>query len=314
MKNIAIKCAVLVCLCIFLGNSAKAQQEAMFSQYLFNPLTISPAYSGSHETLRFSLQGRRQWLGINGAPLTGVLSADGVSKDARAGWGVLAGYEKIGLYNTQELHGNYAYRMEMGEGTLSLGIRAGATLYSHRASEAALTHGDDELYGDDARFLVPKMGVGAYYQDEAWFLGISVPNLASHRIGHAFSLNDEKSFVRRHFYAHGGFLYELDEGLALKPSLLLKYVKGAPLQADLNLQLYISNKVGLGLGYRTGDAMTLVVEFFPTAQLRIGYAYDATFSRLRGNGGNAHEITVGYELESNGAYRGRRQMQSIAYF
>jgi type IX secretion system PorP/SprF family membrane protein len=301
---------------MFFFQVAQAQQEPMYSRYMFNTLTITPAYAGSHEALRFSGQVRRQWLGINGSPLTGVLSADGVSKDNRAGWGVLLGYEKIGLYQSQDIHGNYAYRMEMGEGNLALGIRAGGTLYQYNATDAVLAEGPDPLYQNNENFFVPKMGVGAYYQDDLWFVGLSIPNLATYRSNRAFSLNDERSYIRRHYFAHMGFLRELDRGLLIKPSFLVKYVQGAPIQADVNCQLYFNNKVSIGAGYRTGDALAFMFEFFPTEQLRIGYSYDATVSRLRFHGGNAHEIIVGYELPTDNRRRrgSRYRMQDIKHF
>jgi type IX secretion system PorP/SprF family membrane protein len=316
MKKILFIIPILL-VCAF-DTPLQAQQEAMFSRYMFNTLAITPAYAGSHEALRFSMQGRRQWMGIAGSPATGLVSADGVSRDTRAGWGILAGYETIGLYRTTELHGNYAYRMEMGEGNLALGIRAGGTFYQHQASAAELTHPGDALYQQNQSFFMPKMGVGAYYQDDRFFMGFSVPNLATYRPGQPFTFNDDRSFVRRHYFAHTGFITEMDRGIMLKPSILVKYVKGAPVQADINAQLYINNKIGFGAGYRTGDAFSLMIEFFPNEQLRLGYSYDATTSRLANFGANAHEIILGYELSENrrrsGMRKSRHRMQDIKHF
>jgi type IX secretion system PorP/SprF family membrane protein len=297
-----------------ISSTGFAQQEAMFSRYMFNTLTITPAYAGSHEAMRFSAQARRQWLNIAGSPFTGVLSADWASKDKRAGFGALAAYEKVGLYQTQELHGNYAYRFDMGDGKLALGIRAGATFYQYSATDAILSDRGDLVYAANENFLVPKAGVGLYYQDESFFVGFSVPNLATYRAGRPFTLNDDRSYVRRHYFAHVGFIVEIDKGLMLKPSALVKYVKGAPVQADLNMQMYVNNKIGIGLGYRTGDAMSIMLEFYPSEQLRIGYAYDATFSRLQNAGANAHEIIIGYEIPTRRYSGSRYRMQDIKYF
>ncbi len=316
MKNIRIF-TIIACLFTLGQVTLNAQQEAMFSRYMFNTLAITPAYAGSHEVLRVSMQARRQWMGINGSPSTGLISADGVSRDTRAGWGVLAGYESIGLYRNTELHGNYAYRMEMGDGNLAIGIRAGGTFYQHRATEAALQQSGDPLYAQNDGFFVPKMGVGVYFQDPNWFAGVSVPNLATYRPGRAFTFNDDLSYVRRHYFAHLGLITELDRGIMLKPSVLVKYVKGAPIQADLNVQVYVNNKIGFGAGYRTGDSFSIMCEFFPNEMLRIGYSYDATTSRLANFGANAHEIVVGYEFGNTrraSPTRNRYRMQDIKHF
>jgi type IX secretion system PorP/SprF family membrane protein len=308
---------LIACLTILGHATLNAQQEAMFSRYMFNTMAITPAYAGSHEALRVSMQARRQWMGIAGSPTTGLVSADGVSRDTRAGWGILAGYESIGLYRNTEIHGNYAYRMEMGDGNLALGIRAGGTFYQHRGTEANLQQGGDPLYAQNEGFFVPKMGVGAYFQDDNWFAGASVPNLAAYRAGRAFTFNDDQSFVRRHYFAHLGFITGLDRGIMLKPSILVKYVKGAPVQADINAQVYVNNKIGFGAGYRTGDSFSILCEFFPNEMLRIGYSYDATTSRLAKFGANAHEIVIGYEFADQrraSPTRNRYRMQDIKHF
>ncbi len=306
----------LVVFALFLIQTAlSAQQESMFSRYMFNTMTITPAYAGSHDALRFSVQARRQWLNFNGSPLTALASVDGVSKDERAGWGVLVGYEQIGLYKTQDVYGNYAYRFEMGEGKLALGIRAGATFYQNKLQSAVLADPLDILYANDINYVVPKMGIGAYYQDEQWYIGMSVPNMVSYRSGRSFSLNDEKSYIRRHYFVNAGFIIPIEKGVMLKPSILIKYVKAAPVQADINLQMYVLNKVSVGVGYRTGDAITFMAEVFPNENLRIGYSYDFTLSRIRLYGGGAHEIIVGYELSNTNKRGGNRwRMQDIKYF
>lgn len=305
----------LLCSLLLLAGSLSAQQESLFSRYMFNSLTLSPAYAGSHESLRLAAQLRSQWAGIEGAPSTAVLALDGISPDTRSGWGLLLGGEKIGLYQTQDVQANYAYRFELGRGKLALGLRAGGTFYQHRASDASLAQGGDLAYQANENYLVAKAGVGAYYQDKHCFLGFSVPNLATYRKNSPFSLNDDQSYLRKHYFLHGGFLVEFDRGLMLKPTALVKYVKGAPIQLDLNTQLYFNNRISIGAGYRTGDAFVLMLEFFPNERLRLGYAYDATFSQLQYQGANAHEVVIGYEIRE----RRRRanpiyKMQDIHYF
>jgi type IX secretion system PorP/SprF family membrane protein len=315
---LSLKKYIFIFILVFFHLAIQAQQEAMFTKYMFNSLSITPAYAGSHEALRMSGQIRRQWWNFKGAPLTGLVSIDGVSRDTRAGWGALIGYEKIGLYQTQELHGNYAYRFEMGEGKMAIGIRAGGTLYQNSLTDADLADPGDVVYASNTSFFIPKMGVGAYYQDEQWYFGVSIPTAVSIKSGREFSVSDDKSYLRRHYFAHTGFIFEVDKGLFLKPSLLLKYVKGAPAQADLNIQAYFNNLLGLGVSYRTNDAVVFMAEVYPMPTLRIGYSYDFTTSRLRYYGGGAHEIIVSYELSNEKRSRsmrpGRSRMRDIKHF
>ena len=108
----------------------------------------------------------------------------------------------------------------------------------------------------------------------------------------------------------------IDEGLVLKPALLLKYVKGAPIQADFSAQLYFKDLLGLGAGYRTGDAFSILLDFFPTENLRFGYSYDMHVGKLRNFQRGSHEISVGYSLQSDSGYETvrRKRRETMRYF
>ncbi|MBN8682955.1 MAG: type IX secretion system membrane protein PorP/SprF [Chitinophagales bacterium] len=294
----------------------RAQQEPLYSQHQFNPLTYNPAYAGSNEALSLKMQVRRQWWGFKGAPQGGMLSADWAGKDGRTGWGLGFNAQRIGLYDRADIHGNYAYRMEMGEGKLALGIRAGGVFYQNRLSDAVLSDPDDEVYGQNTSFFVPKVGVGVYYEQENWNFSFALPTLVSWHPDRAFTMQEDSVFLRRHWYAGTAFALPIDEGLVLKPALLLKYVKGAPLQADISAQLYFKDLLGLGAGYRTGDAFSILLDFFPTENLRFGYSYDMSVGKLRNFQSGSHEISVGYCLQSDSGYETvrRNRRETMRYF
>ena len=308
MKTTFISSILLIALC----GGLNAQQDAMFTKYMFNSLSMNPAYAGSHENLRVSAQARRQWMNFPGSPTTLLASIDGTAADNRMGWGGLLGYDRIGLNYITDLHGNYAYRFGVGEGTLALGIRAGVTWYRSNLASADL--GDlvvDPVFDQNVSFFIPKAGIGVYYQQEKFYAGVSVPTLVSIDPRRDFSLKDDSTFARRHYFLHTGMVFAAAEGFSLKPSVLIKAVKGAPVEADLNLQLYFLERFGVGVSYRTGDAVVCMAELFTRSGLRVGYSYDFTLSRINNHGGGAHEIIVGYEWGGTGD---KGKMRDIKYF
>lgn len=299
--------AAALALCALAPAALQAQQEPLYTQHQFNPLAYNPAYAGSNEALSLKMQVRRQWWGFKGAPQGGMLGADWAGKDGRTGWGLGLNAQRIGLYDRADLHANYAYRMEMGEGKLALGLRAGGVFYQNRLSDAVLSDSDDEVYGQNTNFFVPKVGVGVYYEQENWNFSFALPTLVSWHPDRAFTMQEDSVFLRRHWYAGTAFVLQIDEGLALKPAVLLKYVKGAPLQADISTQLYFKNLFALGGGYRTGDAFSVLFDFFPTENLRFGYSYDMSVGKLRNFQSGSHEISVGYSLQADGGYEAVRR-------
>ena len=316
MKLKSLLYVALVVLCPFAPAALHAQQEPLYSQHQFNPLTYNPGYAGSNEALSLQMQLRRQWWGVKGAPQGGMLSADWAGKDGRTGWGIGLNAQRIGLYDRADLHANYAYRMEMGEGKLALGIRGGGVWHQNRLTDAVLSDPGDEVYGQNTSFFVPKVGVGVYYEQENWNFSFALPTLVSWHPERAFTQEEEQVFLRRHWYAGTAFVLQIEEGLALKPSLLLKYVKGAPVQADLSAQLYFKDLFSLGAGYRTGDACIFLLDFFPTEHLRFGYSYDMRVGKPSNFRPSSHEISVGYRLQSGTGYETirRNRLQTMRYF
>jgi type IX secretion system PorP/SprF family membrane protein len=295
MKNIN-HTSRMVGLLILAASTLMAQQSDMYQRYLFNTLALTPAYAGSHEQVRVVTQVRKQWVGTQGAPTSGLISADGVSRDTRAGWGFLAGYESVGLYQNTDIHGNYAYRIALGEGHFSMGIRVGGTLYQYRSSDVNLSQGNDPLYQQNAVVFVPKMGLGFLFYSNRWFAGVSAPDLAAIRLKGEAAVNNDRLLVPRHYFAHVGYSYQLEQGVQFKPTMLIRYAHGDRVQADFNAQVYVNNRCGLGLGYRTGDSFTFLCEFFPTDQIAIGYSYNAVTNQLSNFGANAHEVVLSYKL------------------
>jgi type IX secretion system PorP/SprF family membrane protein len=291
---------ILFALTLLYGYWSRAQQDLMVSQYMFNGLFLNPAYAGSHPYVSSSLLHRTQWVNFDGAPKTALFAIDGAIPDKNMGLGLILANDRIGATERNDISANYAYQLRMKKGKLAFGIRAGAINYMMRAKEVKLWDANDDVFADRRSVWIPKVGFGTYYFAEKWYAGFSVPTLLAYETNKDFSFDiNQATFLRKHYYLNAGYVYKINDQFKLKPSFLIKYLPAAPLQADLNLHLLYRDQFWIGTSYRTGDAVTFMVEYQTNNRFRIGYAYDATTSRLRNYSFGTHEIMIGYDFGKN---------------
>lgn len=286
----------LVALC--LTAAVRAQHSPLTSQYLFNGLTINPAYAGSRDVLSATLTHRQQWVGFDGAPVTQMASVHAPVKRSPLGLGLVVYNDRIGVTNESGILSNYAYRIRTPRGKLALGVGAGLTVLRANWTEVSLQQTDDAAYAGATRAaLRPNFSAGALYQTKTWFLGASVPFLVAHRYDPtdgAYRLTNERISMQP--MLTGGWLMKLNDDLKLKPSALLRYRLDSGLQGDLSTNVIYKDRIWLGVSYRTRDAVIGMLEVLPTPQWRLGYAYDLGISALRPYHRGTHELLVQYEF------------------
>ena len=294
MKIITI-IAGLVASCLLLAMPrAQAQQQAMYTQYMFNGLAINPAYAGSQGALNLTALARKQWHGFAGAPSTQTFSAHAPLRDETMGLGLLLTHDEIGVTNQYGAYAVYAYRIKMSRGTLSAGLQAGFNSYRAGFSQVLVREGDDVSFSaDDAEAFLPNFGTGLYYNTTRFYAGFSLPMLLTNNYP-----GSEGQLARqyRHWFFTTGYVLDLNADLKLKPNLLVKAVEGAPIEVDINANLLIKELLWVGLSYRSFDAISALIELQATPQFRIGYAYDYTLTDLQQVNTGSHELMLNYRL------------------
>jgi type IX secretion system PorP/SprF family membrane protein len=277
-----------------------AQQDAMYSQYMFNYLLVNPGYAGSRDVLSVTGMYRKQWLNIDGAPSTLTFSADMPIANEKMGVGLTVFRDKIGIEANTGVYGSYAYRVRLTQrGTLSFGANLGFTQYSADLANVITNtnpnpSSPDNAFGGNVREMNPNFGFGMFYSTDKFYLSIALPHILDNKLGDLSGLG--QSLLRRHYFLGAGFVFPVSPNIKLKPSTLVKIVEGAPIQGDFNLNAWYVDKIGLGISYRTGDAFVAMLEFQATTGLRFGYAYDITTTNLTRYAGGTHEIMVRYEF------------------
>lgn len=306
--------------------TAKAQQDAQFSQYVFNGLYINPAYAGYKSDFYINSFYRSQWTGLNGAPTTLSLSADGAVANDKVGLGLLIQRDQIGAQSNIAAYGNFSYRIQIGEDEnsrlafgLGLGfIQAGIDgnrLNPVQAGDSYIPTGYHSYQSPDARF-------GVLYTNDNYFIGASVDNLLpqfTHDPSNISALG--VPIIKPHEYFTAGALFEINEQTKFKPSILIKDSPTAPTSMDINAFLLLNEKVWIGGTYRTAidiynkpnlqkglpksSAMVAIVEFFATENLRLGYAFDYSMNKLGALGYGSHELSIGFLLKNSKSSRSR---------
>tara|TARA_B100000809_G_C15138474_1_gene531797 strand:- start:1238 stop:2158 length:921 start_codon:yes stop_codon:yes gene_type:complete len=280
---------------------SSAQQEVMVSQYMFNGLFINPAYAGSHKYFSSSLLHRNQWVSFPGAPKTFLASADGPIANDKMGVGFIIAYDKIGVTTQTDINANYSYKIKLGNGKLAFGIKGGISNYSAQTENLTVWDSEDVILSEDSKSeFLPKFGFGTYYYSKRWYAGVSIPTLLAYENGNSFNLNiDQSSFLRKHFLINGGYVFDVSKKVKFKPSTLIRYVKSAALEADINFSVLYDETIWLGISYRTKDAMVAIIEYQANKKFRVGYSYDFTMTQIGNHSSGSHEIMIGYDFGKN---------------
>jgi type IX secretion system PorP/SprF family membrane protein len=286
--------SLLVCL-VYIFIAAPAQQKEQFTQYMFNGLVLNPALAGSDEALSITFLNRRQWSGIEGAPVTQTLSAHTPFANGRTGVGLYLVNDKIGVHRNQSFQGSYAYRLHVSEKAyLSMGLQAG--LNAHRSDYASLSStsslNDPKVANGTISNTAFNVGAGLYYKSERFDAGLSVPEIVPENI----SLNDTArvAWQRTQYFLFGRYSIPLNEIFDFEPSVLIKYMRGVPVSYDVNACVLIKKALMLGLSYRKQESIDFLLKARVTPQLQLGYAYDYGTGEVSRAGNGAHELLINY--------------------
>lgn len=294
MKKLILSIATVV----FCSLNMHAQQDPMVSQYMFNGLYLNPAYAGSHDYWTSTLSYRNQWIGFDGAPQTMIGAVDGPIRDKNMGLGMILLHDEIGVTKQNTAIVNYSYQIKTSATTkFAMGVNAGISQFSAKLTELQVWDEDNVFKNDLTSKVLPRFGVGMYYYGKKHYLGLSIPTLFAYQKDMNFNFDLSKaSFLRRHYLFTAGYVFETSKEIKIKPSVLVKYVKNAPVQADFNLATVYKDKIWVGVSYRTNDALAFILEYQSNEHFRVGYAYDMTTSKLRNYSNGSHEIMVGWDF------------------
>lgn len=283
---------------LFLTLDGFAQQDALFSQYMCNKLLINPGYAGSRETFSADMAYRYQWVGIDGAPKTIALSMHAPMRNDHVGLGGYIYSDQIGPAVDQGALATYAYRVNLPKGKLSFGIQAGVKYYTIDWDMIVVEDPDFVFQGDQKSKITPDANIGIYYFAKRVYAGISSKQLLQNEYG-MVTVNGQKAYSKllRHFYGMAGLALPVSDHVIFKPSVLVKYVKNAPWQMDLNASFLFNDLIWLGMTYRTCGDLVFLTELNIGRKYRLGYSYDVNVKNMIHYNSGSHEIRLGIDLD-----------------
>lgn len=286
-------------LCMF-ASLTWSQQDVQYTQYMYNMSVVNPAYvTDNPGVVNLGVLYRKQWVGVDGAPTSGSFFAHTpIGNNIEVG--VTLQTDEIGnVIQEHNFNVDFAYKIDLSyESKLSFGIKAGVNLFNTDFSGFSLGSGSstsDPSFSENIDNTYINIGAGAFYFTKEFYLGLSVPNVVNTKYlsetNGLYEIEEE-----RHYFLTSGYVFELNDMFKLKPSVLAKAVVGAPLIVDVNLNALYNEKVEFGLGYRLNDAFVAMFNLKVNNNLRVGYAYDYTSTKLNTFSNGSHEILLIYDL------------------
>jgi type IX secretion system PorP/SprF family membrane protein len=277
-------------LLVFVGLSVQAQQDPQFSMNMYNRLYTNPGYAGSNGGICATAILREQWSGFDGNPQTGVLTVESEVKAIHGGVGLSVTMDQLGAESTIAAKLAYAFRLDLGPGTLGIGVEAGIISRTLDGTKLeGIEQDDPNVPNVSISGIVPDFGFGLYYHTDKLYFGVSSSHLSEGELDFDAT---ELYQVARHYYATAGYNYDITPTLQLRPSLFLKS-DAASTQFDVNLSLMYNQFVFGGVSYRVDDAVAIMAGVHWNG-FKLGYSYDVTTSQLNNYSNGSHEVMLGY--------------------
>lgn len=306
MKKIIVSVTILLLFVI----KVQAQQDAHYTQYMYNMNVINPAYAGSKENLSLGMLYRKQWVQLEGAPSTFTLSGHSPIGN-NLGLGLSAISDKSGPINENNVYADVSYTLNLGgEHRLAFGVKAGATLHklgAYSDINSSLENKSDSHFSTDLSNAYFNVGSGLFYYTNKYYISVSMPNFmkSKHISKQGMKLGTEVP----HYFITGGYVFDLSPSVKFKPFALVKTAVGAPLSVDASANFLFNQKFEIGGTYRLEDSFGAMVNFAITPSLRIGYAYDHIVSDLKVATPSSHEIILLFDVNLP-----KRVSRSARYF
>ena len=285
------------------------QMFPLSDHYVYDALVINPAFAGCNDALSATIMYRNQWVGFKDSPKSYVLSVHTPIDNDRIGLGLLIEKNSIGIFKETSFIGNYAYRMELRDGKLALGLGFGVTVYNVAWNELVAIDANDALLMDaPTSAVLPAFSLGTYYYTKKYFIGISLPLFLSHELDKStgnYKISNNLSGYN--YFFTGGYEVGISSDVKLLPSLLIKYHPGNAVQIDYNAQLSLKDRIWLGIGYRNKNMLVGMLQCQLNYQVRLAYSYDLEFGSIGKYTNGSHEIVLNYVFKFARKVIGPRQ-------
>ena len=286
-----------------------AQMFPLSDHYVVNGLAINPAFAGCNDALSATISYRDQWVGFKDSPKSYFLSVHTPVLNDRVGLGLLVEKNSIGIFKETNILGNYAYRMELREGKLALGLGFGLTVLNIAWNELVAADANDaQLINNQTSSVLPTFSLGAYYYTKKYYLGISMPLFLGYELDKSTGkYKIDNNFSGSNYFFSSGYEIGISPQIKFLPSLLIKYHSNNTIQIDYTAQVNLKDKIWMGVGYRSKNILVGMLQCQLNYQIRMGYSYDYDFGTIGKYVNGTHEIVLNYVFKFTRKVIGPRQ-------
>ena len=302
--KIQIVIGIIFCFLSFEGN---AQQDPQYTQYMYNTMSVNPAYTGSRGHLTLTGLHRTQWVGLDGAPTTQTLTIESpVGKNV--GLGLSFVNDRLGPSDEFYFDANFSYTLKLNnDRKLSFGLKGGGRMLNIDWSRGSFQSQEDVFQNNITNRFLPTIGAGVYLHSDNSYIGLSVPNFLTNE--HYDEVQNSVAAERLHFHLIGGKVFDISNTTKFMPAVLGKFVVGAPVIVDLSANFMFDESLRLGLAYRWDDSVSGLIGLQVSPKLFISYSYEYTTTPLQDFNSGSHDIMLRFELRSK-----ERKLKSPRFF
>ena len=279
-----------------------AQQDPIFTQYMFNGQIYNPAYAGMWEKIGFTALVREQWAGINRAPLTEAVSFHTPLNNESVGLGLNIMNDTYGREQRLSVLADYSYEIYLTpQRRLRFGIKFGFVNYKNPLTEYKL-YPDNEFdiaFSQDVNLnFLPNFGIGAFLYQDNYYIGLAIPKLVENDLKDNYHNYSTKAELRT-LYLNGGYIFQFYTGnkIVLKPTSMIRASLGVPIQWDLAINVFLKEKLWLGIMNRSGNAVCATAQWMFNNNMRLGFAMDITYNDIFPYQNGTYEFTIGYDVD-----------------
>ncbi|WP_306641172.1 PorP/SprF family type IX secretion system membrane protein [Sanyastnella coralliicola] len=296
----ALKYTLVFAIAAFSFGKVSAQQDPMYTQYMYNMLVVNPAYAGSADLLTMNAMYRDQWVDFDGAPRTQTFSMHSPLKRESISVGGSVINDSHGVMRQTMVFGDISYRIFFDKSKLAFGLKAGINLLQANLQDLnPVTDGDPAFQENINNKPLPNFGAGVMWYTDRTYVGVSVPKLLANKLIDGSLPDFNANTERQHFFLIAGTVIEINNYVQFKPSGALRVVNGAPPSFDATANFLLYERLWIGAMYRFQESTGMLFQYEVNNRLRVGYSYDYSLTDIGNYSSGSHEIMLGLDLGKN---------------
>lgn len=277
-------------------------QGSTSAQYMLNPMSVNPGFTGYYNALSAAAQFRFQTIGVDGAPVTQTIGIHSPLRTGHAAVGLQLWNESKAVFKQTGAFASYAYKVNMNGINISAGLQGGFNMNESNFTSISTRQASDPAFNDNLRTIKPSVGFGLFVYHQKFSAGIALPELLD-------SNDDESLANNRPLILTGGYIFEINDRWKIKPNALMRMVEFRPVEINLNANAVYMDVLSAGFSYGFNNVAVGLLQVFVTDQLQLGYTFETVLGDAASISAGTHEIGIQYLFNHS-----RKNSPSPRYF